>query len=176
AGAVVHGDADPPLRGPVGAASVPEAPVPDEDASFRHLGRDGLVGVAVVGGAVAHVRPGHQAGGPVLIGEVGEGPHGVAHRGRVGLGQGYQLVVGVDGLSGLTRADGDGGQGRDQAAGVQDLLHDGQNVVVDGYALVELPVGQQVVDAHRAAALEVVAGRHHPQVALEAVQVLTQGF
>ena len=47
-------------------------------------------------------------GGAVGVGEVGEGPHRVAHGGRVGLGQGDELVVGVEGLGGLAGVDADG--------------------------------------------------------------------
>src|SRR5262249_61686549 len=64
--AVVHGDADAPLVGGIGAAAVPEASVPDEHASGRHLRRHAVVRRAVLG-VVAQVGSRDHAGGAVRL-------------------------------------------------------------------------------------------------------------
>ena len=99
AGAVVHGDADAPLAGAVGAAAVPEAAVPHEHAARRHLGGDRVVRRRRSSGEwSAQVRAGDDPGGAVRLGEVGERPHRVADRRRVRLRERDELVVGVDRL------------------------------------------------------------------------------
>ena len=105
---------------------------------------------------------GDQPGGPVGLGEVGQGPHGVADGGRVGLGEGEDLVVGVDGLGGLAGADGDGRQRGDQQLGVEHPLGDRQDRRVDRDAGEDRPAGQQVVEADGGHALEEVGGRRWP--------------
>ena len=152
AGAVVHGDADAPLAGAVGAAAVPEAAVPDQHAARLHLRRDAVVVAAEVGRAVRLVAAGNEAGGAVLLGEVGERPHGVADDRAMGLVEGDQLVVGVDGLRRLAGADADRGERGDQAAVVEHALDDRQHVRVHRDPLVERAVHQQVVDAPGAGA------------------------
>ena len=160
--------------GGVGAAAVPQAAVPDEHAALGHLGGDGVVGLAVVGRPVGQVAAGDHPGGAVGLGEVGEGPHRVAHDGRVGLGQRDQLVIGVDGLGRLTGIDGDRRQRRHQAAGVEHPLDDGEHGRVHGDRRVPRPAGQQVVDAHGVGAFEAVGRGRGAQLALEPGQVLDQ--
>ena len=86
-GAVVAHDAQPALIGGVGAAAVPHRAVVDDDAARRHDRLHPPVGDLVPPGDVVEaVRAGHQPGGAVLRGEVGEGPDG--HAGQTGCGDG----------------------------------------------------------------------------------------
>ncbi len=163
---------DPPLVRPVGASTVPEAPHPDEDAALGHLGRDGLVVLEGVGWLVAQMAARDQARGPVLLGEVGDGPHGVADDGDVGPGQGDQLVVGVHGLGLFARPDRDGGERRDQEPRVEDALDDREDVGVHRDLLEGRPVDEQVVDPHRVDPFEQVVGRHGAQIVLQLEQRL----
>ena len=111
---------------------MPQAAVPDEHAALGHLGGDGLVVGHEVGRRGGEVRARHEAGGAVGLGEVGEGPHGVADRGHVRLGQGHELVVGVDGLGPLAGIDGDRRQRRDRAttarSSVSSLMHEADEI------------------------------------------------
>ena len=118
---------------------------------------------------------GDEPGGAVGLGEVGERPHGVAHRRRVGLGQRDDLVVGVDRLRRLARSDGDRGERRHQEPGVEDPLEDGQDRGWTGIRSKCGPVGQQVVDAGGADPSKALAGRHDAELAFESVEVLVQG-
>ena len=166
--AVVHRYADARFPGRVRAAAVPETPVPDEHRALGHLGRDRVVVAAVVGAAVGQVRPGNETRGAVRLGEVGQGPHRVAHRRRVRLGNRDELVVGVDRLGGLAGEDVDRRERRDQATGIEHPLHDREHVIVHGNALPEVVVGEQVVDPERSLALERVRRRLHVEGPFEA--------
>ena len=153
---------------------MPEAADPDEHASLRHLGRDRVVVLEGIGGVVGQVGSRAQAGGSVLLGEVGDGPHRVADDGWVWLRQGDDLIVGVDQLGRLVGSDGDGGQRRDEETGIEDLLDDGQDVRMDGDPLVERSVDEEVVDPGGAEALEEVVGGDDPEGVFESEQVLVQ--
>ena len=174
-GAVVHGDADAALAGPVRTAPVPEAAVPDEHAALGHLCRDAVIGTEDVGGVVPQVRAGDEPGGAVGLGEVGQRPHGVEYGGRVGLREGDDLVVGVDRLSALAGTDVDRRERRHQAPGVQDPVDDGQHVGVNGYPLVQGTVHEEVVDAQRLGSLELVGRRLDLELAYQAIEIVDQG-
>src|SRR5207237_1148299 len=90
--AVVHRYADASGPGGVRATAVPQTPVPHEDAALRHLRRDAVVRLAVVGGVVAQVGTGNDARRAVGLGEVGEGPHRVADGGWVRLRDRDELI------------------------------------------------------------------------------------
>ena len=143
----------------VRAAAVPEAAVPDQHAALRHLGRDGVVRRAVVGGVVGEVRAGDDPRRAVLLGEVGERPHRVADGRHVRLVERDELVVGVDRLRGLARDDRDRRQRRHEAARVEDALDDGQHARVHRDRLVQRAEREQVVDPDGARSLERVVGR-----------------
>ena len=136
----------------VGAAAVPEAADPDEDAALGHLGGDGVVGLERVRGLVAQVAARDEAGRPVLLGEVGDRPHGVADDRDVRPGQRDELVVGVDRLRLLVRADGDGGEGGDEEPRIEHALDDGEHVGMDRDLLEGLSVDEEVVDPRSCAA------------------------
>ncbi len=171
-GAVVHGDAHPADVGVIGAAAVPEAPDPDQDAALGHLGGDGLVELERIGRLVAQMAPRDESGGAVLLGEVGDGPHGVADDRHVGTGERDELVVGVDRLGLLVGPDGDGGERRDQEPGIEHPLDDGQHVRMHRDLLEGGAVDEQVVHPHGVHPLEEVVGRHGAEVVLQLEQRL----
>ena len=76
---------------------------------------------------------------------------------------------------GSLRPDGDGREGRDQEAGVENALADRQDGGVQRYLLVERAVHQQVVDADGAGALEEVVGGHDAELDFEAAKVVVEG-
>jgi len=61
------------------------------------------------------------------------------------------------GARALARVDADRRQKRHQASRIEDALDDREHPLVDGNLLVELPVHEQVVDAHGMRTLEGVA-------------------
>ncbi|MEI2648583.1 MAG: hypothetical protein V9G15_06130 [Dermatophilaceae bacterium] len=93
----------------------------------------------------------------------------------MGLGDGDDLIVGVDGLRDLPWIDADGGERRDETAAVEDALDDGEHRVVDGDSLVELAAGEEVVDADRARALEGVLRGDDALLALDAGEIVGEG-
>ena len=111
--------------------------MPDQHRALRHLGRDRVVGGAVVGAVVGEVRARDEPRRAVGLGEVGERPHRVAHGRRVRLRQRDELVVGVDRLRDLAGEDVDRRQRRDEAARVEHALDDRQHVLVHRHALPE---------------------------------------
>ena len=117
------------------------------------------------------MRAGNDARRAVLVGEVGQRPHRVADDRHVRLGNRDELIVGMDRLRLLVGADGDRRQRRHQAAGIEHALDDRQDVLVHRDALVELAVDQQVVDAHRAPALEAIGRRRDVELALEPLEI-----
>ena len=160
------------LVGAIGASAVPEAPHPDEDAALGHLCRDGLVDLEGVGGLIAQVAARNEARGPVLLGEVGDRPHGVADDRNVRSGQWDQLVVGVHRLGLLTGPDCDGRERRDQQPGVEDAFDDGEHVGVHRDLLERGPVDEQVVHPHRMDTLEEIVGGHGAEIVLQLEQRL----
>src|ERR1035437_9703995 len=67
-GAVIHGDADPTGVSGVGAASVPQAAVPHENAPFGHFGRNRVVAGDKVGLFRSEVGAGDDSGGSIFLG------------------------------------------------------------------------------------------------------------
>ena len=158
--------------GLVGATAVPEAADPDEDAALWHLGGDRLVELERVGGLVAQVAPGHEPGGAVVLGEIGDSPHGVADDRDVGPGQRDELVVGVDRLRLLVGPDGDGRERRDEQTRIEHALDDGQHVGVHGDLLEGWAVYEEVVDPRGVEALEEVVGGDGAEIVFQ----LEKGF
>ena len=179
AGAVVHGDPDPDLvGGGVGAAAVPGAALPDQHRSPGHLGAGCLDRgrVCAVVGVLPSVAAGDDPSGAVGLREVGEGPHGVADRGNVWLGEGLDLVVSVDDLCGLARGERDRGQRRHQALRAEDALDQFEYLWLHGDLLPDRTMGQQVVGTCRAIALEAVVGGRPLQAGLEPSNVGQQAL
>ena len=146
-----------PMRvvvGGVRAAAVPEAAVPDEHRTLRHLGRDRVVRLAVVGGVVGEMRAGDDARRAVRLGEVGERPHRVAHRRRVRLRDRDELVVGVDRLRGLAGPDVDRRQTTRSDSPDRARPRRSAARRVHGHLLPDVVEREQVVDAQRVEALE----------------------
>ena len=113
-----------------------------------------------------------EPGGPVLLGEVGDGPHGVADDRHVRPGERDELIVGVDRLRLLVGADGDGGERRDQEAGIEHRLDHGEHVRVHRDLLEGGAVDEQVVHPHGPHALEEIVGRDGAQVVLQLEECL----
>ena len=104
---------------------------------------------------------------PRSLGEVGDGPHGVADDRHVRSGERDQLVVGVDRLGLLVGPDGDGGERRDQETRVEHRLHHGEHVGVHGDLLEGGAVDEEVVHPHGADPLEEVVGWDGAEVMLQ---------
>ena len=99
--------------------------------------------------------------------------HIVLHTvGGCGFGMRDQLIVGVDRLRRLARADGDRRQRRDEAAAVEHAFDDRQHVGVHGDPLVQVAVHEQVVDPPGVLAFEAVRRRLDAEVVLEAHEVV----
>jgi hypothetical protein len=89
----------------------------------------------------------------------------------VRLGEGDQLVVGVDRLRGLPGVDADRRQRGDETARIEDALDDRQDVRVHRNTLVDLAVDEEIVDADGARPLEGVPRGLDVVHELEAVEV-----
>ena len=150
--------------GGVGPAAVPHAAQVEQHRSRRHLRRHGGgVRVGLLAGPA--VAPGDDAGGPVGLGEVVEGPHGVEHHLVVGTGQRVDGVVVVQDLGHLAGADLDARRRAELAVAEHALEHPEDEGM--GGGPVEGPgLGEQGVDALGVRALEGVAAprcpRQHP--------------
>ena len=132
--------------------------------------------VCAVVGVLPSVAAGDDPSGAVGLREVGEGPHGVADRGNVWLGDGLDLVVGVDDLCGLARGERDRGQRRHQALRAEDALDQFEYLWLHGDLLPDLAMGQQVVGTCCAIALEAVVGGRPLQAGLEPSNVGQQAL
>ena len=158
AGAIVHGDADATASVWLAPPPCQRLPTQTRTLPFSISAGNGGVVLERVGGFVVQMAPGHQASGAVLLGEVGDGPHGVADDGDVRSGQRDQLVVGVEWLRVFVGADGDGGERRNEESRIEHPLDYREDVGVDRDLVEERPVRQQVVDPSGAHPFEQVGG------------------
>ena len=111
----------------------------------------------------------HDAGRPVLLGEVGQGDHHVAEDVPVGPGQAVQDVVSMDGLGRLAGPDRRRAVGAEQAVLAEHAPDHGEDVLVHGELLedrvgvqqIEVPDGAVAVEGlHEGAAPRAVHGGH----------------
>ena len=107
--------------------------MPDEHAALGHLGGDrSRSGVPKRGSGRRRCVPGTSRVAP-FASVKSVSAHIVLHTiGTCGFGERDELVVGVDRLGGLARADGDRRQRRDEAAGVEHALDDGSTLACTG--------------------------------------------
>ena len=148
-------DAETGTVGTVGATAVPQAAEIEEDGAGGHFGRNGR-GVGARSLVVPAVTAHHDAGGPVLLGEVLERPHDVHHELGVGPGERVQGVVGVQRLRHLAGADLDG-RGRAELVVAEDAVEDAEHEGVGCGPVERTRLCEQGVHPAGATALEVVA-------------------
>ncbi len=151
-----HAEAGP--VGAVGAAAVHDVPGVEGHAPGRHLGVHHRLVLGRVAPRLPPVAALDEPGGAVGLGEVVEGPHRVDHHLTVRLGQRVDAVVPVQDLRRLARPDLDARGCRQLVVAEQGVEH-AQQHRVDGQVVEGPGLAEQVVDALRAVALEVVAAR-----------------
>ena len=141
------------MIGDVGSAAVPDLTVPQKNRTARHLDRNR--GFVKPHRAFAPVRTGHHAGRTVGVGKIGQGPHRVEHQRHVRIG-GKVRVVPVERLRGLARKNLHRRSDRQLRLGAQHRADQAQNCRFDQQCVELAGLGEQVEDALRAVAGELV--------------------
>jgi len=124
-GTIIHRDPDSALIGLVCTAPMPQAAIPDQNASAFHFSRNGLDLLAsVFGPARILVAARHDTGGAVRFRKIRDRPHAVANHRRMGPLQRDDLIVGVNRLRLFARTDTDRGDTGDQTPVVENAFDD----------------------------------------------------